>query len=166
MRNALMNLLPPDRARAARRNYFLRLAAVAALAFAVVIALHAVMLIPSYAYLAEDIRGKAARADGLAAALTPQEKAASSALATLSAAAVWIVVFLATRYASVASMFAGASLPLFAVLFDASWPVVAFTSGAALAIVVLHRGNIARLVRGQESKMKLRTTRRPRAASP
>jgi Tfp pilus assembly protein PilN len=85
MRNALMNLLPPDRARAARRNYFLRLAAVGALALAVVIALHAVMLIPSYAYLAEDIRGKAARADDLAAALTPEEKAASSALATLSA---------------------------------------------------------------------------------
>jgi hypothetical protein len=80
-----MNLLPPDRARAARRNYFLRLAAVSALALAAVIALHAVMLIPSYAYLAEDIRGKAARADDLAAALTPQEKAASGALATLSA---------------------------------------------------------------------------------
>jgi glycerol-3-phosphate acyltransferase PlsY len=83
--------------------------------------------------------------------------------ATLSAAAVWIVVFLVTRYASVASMAAAASLPLFALLFDATWPVLAFTSGGAVAIVLLHRANIARLVRGQENRMELR---RPRAASP
>jgi acyl phosphate:glycerol-3-phosphate acyltransferase len=87
-------------------------------------------------------------------------------LATLSAAAVWIVVFLVTRYASVASMLSAAALPLFAVLFDASWPVVAFTAGGALAIVVLHRANIARLIHGQENKMRLRSPRRPRAASP
>jgi glycerol-3-phosphate acyltransferase PlsY len=84
-------------------------------------------------------------------------------LATLSAAAVWIVIFLVTRYASVASMLSAASLPLFALLFGASWPVLAFTAGGALAIVVLHRTNIARLARGQESKMELR--RRP-ATSP
>jgi glycerol-3-phosphate acyltransferase PlsY len=84
-------------------------------------------------------------------------------LATLSAAGVWIAVFLVTRYASVASMAAAASLPLFAILFGASWPVEAFTAGAAVAIVVLHRTNIARLARGQENRMELR---RPRAASP
>jgi glycerol-3-phosphate acyltransferase PlsY len=77
-------------------------------------------------------------------------------LATLSAAAVWIVVFLVTRYASVASMAAAASLPLFVLLFGASWPVLAFTAGGAVAIVLLHRTNIARLVRGQENKMQLR----------
>jgi glycerol-3-phosphate acyltransferase PlsY len=87
-------------------------------------------------------------------------------LATLSAAVVWIAVFLVTRYASLASMIAAVTLPLFAVLFGASWPVVAFTAGGALAIIVLHRGNIARLVHGQESKMPLRGARRPRAASP
>ena len=86
--------------------------------------------------------------------------------ATLSAAAVWIIVFLVTRYASVASMAAAASLPLFALLFDASWPVLAFTSGGAIAIVLLHRTNIARLVHGQENKMQLRRVRPPRAASP
>ncbi|HEX5467959.1 MAG TPA: glycerol-3-phosphate 1-O-acyltransferase PlsY [Gaiellaceae bacterium] len=87
-------------------------------------------------------------------------------LATLSAAAVWIAVFLVTRYASVASMVSATALTLFAVLFGASWPVVAFTAGGALAIVVLHRANIARLLHGQESKMRLRGSRRPRAASP
>jgi glycerol-3-phosphate acyltransferase PlsY len=90
-------------------------------------------------------------------------------LATLSAAVVWIVVFLVTRYASLASMISAATLPLFALLFDASWPVFAFTTGGAVAIVVLHRGNIARLAHGQESKMRLRRSpgpRPPRAANP
>jgi glycerol-3-phosphate acyltransferase PlsY len=89
---------------------------------------------------------------GVALALAP--------LAALSAAGVWILVFLATRYASVASMVAAASLPGFAVLFGASWPVVAFTAGAAAAIVLLHRGNIRRLAAGTENRIPLR---RPRA---
>jgi glycerol-3-phosphate acyltransferase PlsY len=84
-------------------------------------------------------------------------------LATLSAGGLWILVFLVTRYASLASMIAAASLPLFALLYGASWPVLAFTAGGAVAIVVLHRTNIARLLRGQENKMQLR--RRP-ATSP
>jgi len=84
-------------------------------------------------------------------------------LATLSAAVVWIAVFLVTRYASVASMIAAASLPLFSLLYGASWPVLAFTAGGAVAIVILHRTNIARLLRGQEHKMQLR---RPRAVNP
>ena len=58
--------------------------------------------------------------------------------ASLAAAGVWIVVFLVTRYASVASMVSAATLPLFAILFGASWPVVAFTVGAAFGIVLLH----------------------------
>ena len=80
-------------------------------------------------------------------------------LATLAGAAVWIAVFLATRYASVASMVSAATLPLFALLFGASWPVLAFTAGAAAAIVVLHRGNIARLLAGTENRFELRLRR-------
>jgi glycerol-3-phosphate acyltransferase PlsY len=76
-------------------------------------------------------------------------------LATLSAAGIWIAFFLATRYASVASMVAAVMLPLFALAFDASWPIVAFTAGAAVAIVVLHRTNIARLYRGNENRFDL-----------
>ena len=62
--------------------------------------------------------------------------------AALSAAGVWILLFLAFRYASVSSMAAAVSLPLFAWLYGASWPVLAFTGGAALAIILLHRNNI------------------------
>ena len=61
-------------------------------------------------------------------------------------------------------MVSAASLPLFALLFGASWPVLAFTAGGAVAIVLLHRTNIARLVHGQENKMQLR--RRTTATSP
>lgn len=82
-------------------------------------------------------------------------------LAALSAAAVWIAIFLATRYASVASMVSAATLPLFALLFDASWPVLAFTSGGAVAIALLHRGNIARLAHGEENRIDLRRRRPP-----
>jgi glycerol-3-phosphate acyltransferase PlsY len=74
----------------------------------------------------------------------------------LAAAGVWILVFLVTRYASLASLASAAALPVFAVLLGASWPVIAFTIGAALAIVVLHRGNIARLLAGTENKIQLR----------
>jgi acyl phosphate:glycerol-3-phosphate acyltransferase len=81
--------------------------------------------------------------------------------AALAAAGVWIVVFVATRYASIASMASAASLPLFAALFGASWPVVAFTAGAAVAIVVLHRTNIARLAHGTENRFVLRRNRPP-----
>ena len=71
--------------------------------------------------------------------------------ASLSGAGVWIIVFLVTRYASVASMVSAATLPLFAILFGASWPVIAFTVGAASGIVLLHKANIARLFRGTEN---------------
>lgn len=80
-------------------------------------------------------------------------------LAALAASGVWILVFLLTRYASVASIAAAVSLPLWALLFGASWPVVGFTAGAALAIVVLHRANIRRLLAGEENRLELKRQR-------
>jgi glycerol-3-phosphate acyltransferase PlsY len=91
---------------------------------------------------------------GVALALVP--------LATLAAAAVWVCAFLATRYTSVASMVSAATLPLFALLFGASWPVVAFAAGAAVAIFVLHRTNIARLLSRSENRFELRRTSKAR----
>jgi glycerol-3-phosphate acyltransferase PlsY len=84
--------------------------------------------------------------------------------ASLAGAGVWIVVFLVTRYASVASMVSAATLPLFAILFGASWSVVAFTVGAALGIVLLHKANIARLFRGTENRFELRRRRAAQSA--
>jgi glycerol-3-phosphate acyltransferase PlsY len=91
---------------------------------------------------------------GVALALVP--------LATLAAATVWIATFLVTRYTSVASLVSAATLPLFAVLFGASWPVVGFTAGAAVAIFVLHRANIARLLSRSENRFQLRRTSKAR----
>jgi glycerol-3-phosphate acyltransferase PlsY len=81
---------------------------------------------------------------------------ALATLPALAAGGVWIVVFFLTRYASLASIVAAVSLPLFALLFGESWPVVAFTVGAALAIIVLHRSNIRRLLARTEPKIDLR----------
>ena len=69
-------------------------------------------------------------------------------------AAVWIVVFGATRYASVASMAAAASLVVWAWLLGYPWPVIAFAGFAAVAVLLLHRANIGRLVRGEENRFR------------
>jgi acyl phosphate:glycerol-3-phosphate acyltransferase len=67
-------------------------------------------------------------------------------------AAVWLVVFGLTRYASVASITAALSLPLWSWLLGYPWPVIAFAAAAALAVVVLHRANLRRLLHGEEPR--------------
>lgn len=93
---------------------------------------------------------------------------ALATLPALAAGGVWIAVFFLTRYASLASIMAAVSLPLFAFLFGESWPVLVFTAGAALAIIVLHRSNIRRLLTRTEPKIDLRRPggglRRPSAS--
>ncbi len=74
----------------------------------------------------------------------------------LASLAIWIVVFLALRYASLASMVAAALLPVVALLIGEPTAVVVFGLAAAVAVVVLHRANIARLFRGTESRFHLR----------
>ena len=76
-------------------------------------------------------------------------------------AVVWLVVFGLTRYASVASMVSAASLPLWSWLLGYPWPVIAFAGAAAVAVIVLHRTNIKRLLRGEENRFH----RKKRAAS-
>jgi glycerol-3-phosphate acyltransferase PlsY len=71
-------------------------------------------------------------------------------------AAVWIAVFLLFRYASLASILAALSLPIIAALLGEPWPVIAFGAAAAVAVVVLHRANIARLRSGTESRFRFR----------
>jgi acyl phosphate:glycerol-3-phosphate acyltransferase len=71
-------------------------------------------------------------------------------------AGVWVVVFLVFRYASLASIVAALSLPIAAVLLDRPWPVIAFAAGAAAAVLVLHRPNIARLRAGTENRFRFR----------
>jgi glycerol-3-phosphate acyltransferase PlsY len=93
---------------------------------------------------------------GKAVATTGGVGLALAFLATLAAAGVWIAVFLATRYASVASIVSALTLPLFAFLLGASLPVLAFTVAGAVAVAVLHRANIRRLRAGTENRFRLR----------
>jgi acyl phosphate:glycerol-3-phosphate acyltransferase len=69
---------------------------------------------------------------------------------------IWIVVFLLSRYASLASIAAAIALPFVGAALGEPWPVLVFASIAALAVVVLHRANIARLRAGTESRFRLR----------
>jgi glycerol-3-phosphate acyltransferase PlsY len=74
----------------------------------------------------------------------------------LAGLAVWIVVFLLTRYASLASMTAAVALPFVGLALGEPWPVLAFATLAAVAVLVLHRANIARLRAGTESRFSFR----------
>ena len=69
---------------------------------------------------------------------------------------VWIVVFLLFRYASLASILAALSLPVIAGIIEEPWPVIAFGAIAAVAVVLLHRPNIARLRAGTENRFRYR----------
>jgi glycerol-3-phosphate acyltransferase PlsY len=81
-------------------------------------------------------------------------------LVGVTGAGVWIVVFALTRYASVASITAAASLGLWAWVFGYPWPVIAFGGAAGAGVAFLHRANIARLWRGEENRFELRRRHR------
>jgi len=77
-------------------------------------------------------------------------------LVGVTGAGVWLLVFGLTRYASVASITAAASLGLWAWVFGYPWPVIAFGAAAGAGVAFLHRVNIARLARGEENRFELR----------
>ncbi len=68
----------------------------------------------------------------------------------------WILVFVVTRYASVASIASAILLPFVAFALGEPWPVLVFAAIAALVVVVLHRANIGRLRAGTETRFRLR----------
>ena len=69
---------------------------------------------------------------------------------------IWLVVFVVTRYASVASMATAVALPFVGLALGEPWPVLVFAAIAGVAVLVLHRGNITRLRAGTESRFQLR----------
>ena len=87
---------------------------------------------------------------------------ATLALAPLAAViciAVWLVVFVATRYASLASLVTALALALLVVVLDYPWPIIAFGIAGAAAVIALHRQNIRRLLGGTEHRFELRRER-------
>jgi len=90
---------------------------------------------------------------------------ATLALAPLAAViciAVWLVVFVATRYASLASLVTALALAVLVVVLDYPWPIIAFGIAGGAAVIALHRQNIRRLLGGTEHRFALR--RAPRAS--
>lgn len=81
-------------------------------------------------------------------------------LAALCCVALWVLVFLVTRYASVASIVTALGLAVFVWAFDYSWPVVAFGVAGAVVVVLLHRHNLRRLAGGTEHRFDLGRARR------
>jgi len=78
-----------------------------------------------------------------------------------AAGAIWLIAFFAFRYASVASILAGVTLPVAAVAFGYPISVIVFALVAFGAILFLHRTNLRRLRAGTESRF---TFGRPRHA--
>lgn len=65
---------------------------------------------------------------------------------------VWLVLFLLTRYVSIASIVAAALTPLLAAIFDMPPIYFAFALAAAAVIIWRHRENLQRLREGRENK--------------
>lgn len=78
---------------------------------------------------------------------------------------VWLVVFGCTRYVSLASICASATLPVAAWLTGESLTMVTITGGLAAMAIYKHKSNIQRLLKGTESRFGKSTSRQPRAQS-
>lgn len=69
--------------------------------------------------------------------------------------ATWLVMAVVFRYSSLAALTAAALTPVYAFFF--AEPVYAiFYTAIALLVIVRHHANISRLIKGQESKIKLK----------
>ena len=74
--------------------------------------------------------------------------------------AIFILIFLAFRYVSIASILSVALFPLMASILepDMNWRTVGITAAASLIIIVRHRENIRRLMNHTESRFQWRRT--------
>jgi len=80
-------------------------------------------------------------------------------LVALVCVAVWVAVFLLTRYASVASLATTVTLAVLVIALGYPWPIVLFGVVGAVAVIAMHRQNIRRLRAGTESRFELRRPR-------
>jgi glycerol-3-phosphate acyltransferase PlsY len=75
-------------------------------------------------------------------------------VALLLAGIVFLAIVFLTRYVSLGSMVAAATIPLFVWLLSGSQPLLLAAILGALLIVFAHRGNIGRLAHGTESQFR------------
>jgi acyl phosphate:glycerol-3-phosphate acyltransferase len=84
-------------------------------------------------------------------------------IALLAALGVWLITFYSSRYVSLASILAALSLPVAAFFLRQPQPLVILAALIAVFVVVRHRANLVRLVRGTENRF---TKKEPEAATP
>ena len=74
--------------------------------------------------------------------------------------AIFILIFLAFRYVSIASILSVALFPLLASILepDMNWQTIGVTAAASLIIIVRHHENIRRLLNHTESRFQWRRT--------
>jgi acyl phosphate:glycerol-3-phosphate acyltransferase len=70
---------------------------------------------------------------------------------------VWLATFYSTRFVSLASILAAASLPVAAFFFKQPALLVGLAAAIAVFVALRHRTNIARLLNGTESKFAKKT---------
>jgi acyl phosphate:glycerol-3-phosphate acyltransferase len=75
-------------------------------------------------------------------------------VALLCAGFLFVATVVLTRYVSLGSMVAAATIPLFVWLLSGSQPLLLTAILGALLIVFAHRGNIGRLAHGTESQFR------------
>ena len=76
-------------------------------------------------------------------------------LAALGCVAAWLVVFVLTRYASLASIVTALALVVLVLAIGYPRPVLVFAAVGAAAVIFLHRLNIRRLLGGTEHRFEL-----------
>ncbi len=67
----------------------------------------------------------------------------------------WVLCFLITAYVSVSSILAAIMLPVLMVLYKAPFNIILLSILFCAFVVLRHRPNISRLLKGQESKVPL-----------
>jgi glycerol-3-phosphate acyltransferase PlsY len=83
----------------------------------------------------------------------------------VAAIGVWLVVVAATRYSSAAALAAAAAAPIAAWLIAGPGPIFACVAAMAVLLVLRHKTNIAKLARGEESRIGAKKREAPKEAA-
>ncbi len=71
----------------------------------------------------------------------------------------WLAIVAVTRMTSLASIVAAAAFTPVAAVMDFSWEYLVLAGAMSALVIYRHRTNIARLIRGEESRIELRRNR-------
>jgi glycerol-3-phosphate acyltransferase PlsY len=77
-----------------------------------------------------------------------------------SSAGIWVIVFSASRFVSLASILAALSLPGLAILYKQGTIALWVCAAVALFVVIRHRANVVRLVNGTEKRFERKKANR------